>query len=42
MRTLKPVPQTTNGQYGWVLSKSDFKLDIYGPELYKPKPFLLE
>ena len=37
-RSIAPVPQTTNHQYGWIPSKPEFGLEKYGPDVDKPPP----
>lgn len=39
-RTIKPVPETINHQYGWIPSKEEFRLEKYGPDVHKTKPTL--
>lgn len=39
-RTILPVPETVNHQYGWIPNKEEFRLQIYGPDVYKGLPLL--
>jgi hypothetical protein len=37
-RTIKPIPETTNHEYGWIPSLPDFKLEKYGADVDSPAP----
>lgn len=37
-RNILPVPEEVNHDYGWISTKKEFQLEIYGPDIYKPWP----
>ncbi|XP_031333298.1 uncharacterized protein C20orf85 homolog [Photinus pyralis] len=39
-RSTKPVPVTESNKIGWLASRSEFKLEKYGPDVYKGMPFI--
>lgn len=36
-RTTKPIPNSTNHEYGWLAEKDEFRLEIYGPDYSRPE-----
>lgn len=36
-RTVSPLPNSTNHTYGWICSKPEFRLEIYGPDVNNNK-----
>lgn len=40
-RSTKPIPDSVNHEYGWIAGMEEFKLQKYGPDVYKP-PILPE
>ncbi|GJQ84902.1 hypothetical protein Trydic_g515 [Trypoxylus dichotomus] len=36
-RSAAPLPNSVNHEYGWLASKPEFKLEIYGPDVVKFK-----
>ncbi|KAF5305524.1 hypothetical protein FQA39_LY01615 [Lamprigera yunnana] len=39
-RSTKPVPVTETNKIGWLASRKEFKLEKYGPDVYKGMPFV--
>ncbi|XP_044264888.1 uncharacterized protein LOC123011501 [Tribolium madens] len=37
-RTIRPIPETTNHEYGWLPNKSEFQLEKYGPDVDHAAP----
>lgn len=37
-RSIRPIPESTNHEYGWLASLPEFKLEKYGPDFDKPAP----
>lgn len=37
-RTIFPIPESVNHQYGWISTRPEFRLQIYGPDIMIPKP----
>lgn len=37
-RSIHPVPEEVNHDYGWLASKEEFRLEKYGPDVPKPMP----
>lgn len=37
-RTITPIPESVNHQYGWISTRPEFQLQIYGPDVIRPKP----
>lgn len=36
-RTIKPIPNSVNHEYGWLADKEEFRLQKYGPDVYFPQ-----
>ncbi|KAK5650784.1 hypothetical protein RI129_001813 [Pyrocoelia pectoralis] len=39
-RSGKPIPVTETSKIGWLAARSEFKLEKYGPDVYKGMPFI--
>lgn len=36
-RRIFPIPESVNHQYGWISTRPEFQLEIYGPDIMTPK-----
>lgn len=37
-RTIAPIPESVNHEYGWLSTRPEFQLQIYGPDIMIAKP----
>lgn len=37
-KTIFPIPESVNHQYGWISTKPEFQLQKYGPDVMLMKP----